>query len=307
MRKIRIRIFFLLFCMIPWTSFASDWVYSQKKDEMRNAVSYSAYLPSLNSVEFNYPYNGGSSLSIVFISNDNKIVDKAGISLTKGQMFCADDEKCYAHAKFDDGRIINLNMIISKSNPDTALIVGPKGFADDVFLSKGVIIEVPVFKDGEIQFKFNLDGFKWRGAPENLPFVTSLGSFPFGKRTDELDLKLKNGQQTINGESCFVLPDINLFKTINLKTNVKYCGFNGYLVSVGATYPYNQNNYRKLVAEIGKYRGMSGKINNSFYMWGLDEYGELTTIFMYLSKKDGISFIASYSPVSIKVSNAPKQ
>ncbi|AHF77893.1 Phage protein [Sodalis praecaptivus] len=279
------------------------WDYKETKDEMRGVREYSAYLESLNSKEFQFPYNGGSKLSIVMISQDDKITKKSGFFLTKGQFFCQQEDNCKAHAKFDNGNIIELNLRIGKDNSNVAAVEEPRGFAESIYLSKTMIVEVPVYREGPTQFKFNLDGSKWRGAPENLPFVTLVGTYPFGKLTNELVLNLKNGKQKNNGESCFVLQKEELFKTINSLSDVEYCGFEGYLDSVVARYPYNTVNFKKMASEIGGFRGNLGKITNVLYLWGADEYSDVTSIFMSLDKKNGITLIVNYSPVSNNIPN----
>lgn len=67
---------------------AGEWQYSNTEDKMRGERFDYAILDSTNKIEFDFPYNGGSTLQLVVRKKNGK-VDAILLSVTKGQILCS--------------------------------------------------------------------------------------------------------------------------------------------------------------------------------------------------------------------------
>lgn len=137
-----------------------NWVYKEDVDKMTSEKQYLAYTTSTNKVDFDFPYNGGSTftLGVGNKSKENNIV----LLVSKGQFMMSIGYSDTVRIKFDDEK----PMDISYSSPSD-------GSSDRIFLSqantlisklkvaKKVMIEAEFFDGGNQIIEFNVEGFKW--------------------------------------------------------------------------------------------------------------------------------------------------
>lgn len=140
----------------------NNWKYDTSKDEMRNTTTKYASNISQNVVSFDFPYNGGSQLSIVLrkTGNDTDIM----LMISKGQFLCSIRE-CEAAFKFDSGNIQSITMAESSSHDSDLLFVAydktKQKLINQMKSSQKLTIELPFYQEGNRQFTFNLDGLEW--------------------------------------------------------------------------------------------------------------------------------------------------
>lgn len=141
----------------------SNWTYGEKKDEMRDGTTYFAELSSENKVDFDFPYNGGSSLSIT-LRQDPQYGKDVIVGISKGQMSCFSG--CTIKVKFDDGAIQTFSMAGADSgSSDIIFVSGSKSivnFAGQLKKAKKVIVELSFFQTGPKQFTFKTEGLNWK-------------------------------------------------------------------------------------------------------------------------------------------------
>lgn len=136
----------------------SQWQYSDLKDEMRKTKTDTALLSSDTIHELKFPYNGGSKLGIILYKRKNDI--DVVVSLSKGAMLLTyNDSKI--DVKFDDGEVIS--YVVSRPNSgvnNAGVVYNNKDFLKRLRKAQQVIIEVPIYEMGGLQFTFTNPGLK---------------------------------------------------------------------------------------------------------------------------------------------------
>ena len=139
-----------------------NWSTGQNVDKMDGTVEKWAMIDSTNKISMKFPYQGGSSASIIVF--DNKHVK---IFISKGQVMCSNYSGCKVRIKFDDEK------------PSTFSAVGPdNGQSNYVFLTGGqysdgsasrfikklatankVLIEMEIYQEHWPVWEFEVSGF----------------------------------------------------------------------------------------------------------------------------------------------------
>jgi hypothetical protein len=113
--------FLVLGMMISGVAVSAEWHTSYKNDEMRGTAQKFSQTESDNAVDFDFPYNGGSKLTIVLRSKKTELkagqkpeslpLTEAIIVISKGQFSCNSYDGCHVSAKFDDGKIQGMQCL----------------------------------------------------------------------------------------------------------------------------------------------------------------------------------------------------
>lgn len=139
------------------------WTYDSSKDEMRGTESQFASIISENTVNFEFPYDGGSKLILTLRKNGSEI--DVMTSISKGQFLCGINS-CDASFKFDSGAIQTISMSEPDNHSPDILFV--KHDSSEVKIinslkqSKKLIVELPFYQEGNKQFTFNTEGLNWK-------------------------------------------------------------------------------------------------------------------------------------------------
>lgn len=140
---------------------SSNWNTSVSNDEMRGTKSKTTYNISKNSVNFGFPYNGGSKLYLYVMNKAGK--KEIMIEISKGQFVCGVIDNCEVNFKFDDGAVKSISMIGSDSHDSDILFVNysktTNSLIEKMKTSKKLIIEPNFYQEGTKQFTFELKGF----------------------------------------------------------------------------------------------------------------------------------------------------
>lgn len=144
------------------TAVNSKWRYSEDTDQIRNTKSYRAMLFSENSVDFDFPYNGGSILGMA-LRKSAKYGDDIFFTISKGQFSCGYDG-CHAIIKFDDGKPQKISLVEAADGDMTTLFLSGKAgnLAAKIKKSKTMMIELSFFQEGSRQFLFQTEGLQWK-------------------------------------------------------------------------------------------------------------------------------------------------
>lgn len=140
----------------------SKWRYNEDTDQMRNTKSYWAMLTSENSVDFDFPYNGGSTLKME-LRKSAKYGNDIYFTISKGQFSCGYDG-CHATIKFDDGKPQKISLVGAADGDMTTLFLSGKAsnLAAKIKKSKTMMIELHFFQEGSRQFLFHTEGLQWK-------------------------------------------------------------------------------------------------------------------------------------------------
>jgi hypothetical protein len=139
-----------------------NWQYEASKDEMRGIETRFATTVSTNTVDFDFPYNGGSKLILALRKRGSEV--DVMVSITKGQILCG-IQNCEAAFKFDDGAVQSITMSEPDSHASDLLFVAYDKTESKIISqlknSKKLVIEVPFYQQGKKQFTFDVSGLEW--------------------------------------------------------------------------------------------------------------------------------------------------
>lgn len=141
---------------------ASNWLYETKKDEMRGIETKFALTQSMNTVKFDFPYNGGSKLLLTIRKkgNDQDVM----LAISKGQFICG-IQKCEVIFKFDDKPLKSVTMVGSDTHQSDTLFVAfdktESEIINQIKSSNKLVVEVKFYQEGSKQFTFNVSNLNW--------------------------------------------------------------------------------------------------------------------------------------------------
>lgn len=140
---------------------SSNWEYDESEDEMRGETSYFASNESINTVELQFPYQGGTRLNIVLRDNA-KYGEDIMFLINKGQIFCSYQD-CHVNIKFDNGEVQRYETSRAEGGSSEVLFLtnNISGFVERLKKSENVTIEVNFYNHGAEQFKFDISGLEW--------------------------------------------------------------------------------------------------------------------------------------------------
>lgn len=140
----------------------SKWQYTQTVDKMRGTAAVEASVESDNTVDFDFPYDGGSTGSLVLqrLPNDVAIL----LSISKGQFLCDAREGGYVSVEFDNRPIETFPCDIPNDGRTNWLIINgnEKQFLSELRKAEKVTIEAEFYQEGIRQLTFETAGLNWQ-------------------------------------------------------------------------------------------------------------------------------------------------
>jgi hypothetical protein len=137
----------------------SDWSVSTAQDELRGRTIYYAQATSENRADFDFPYSGGSTLTLT-VRRHPKWGDDVVFEISKGQFVCGIDD-CRGTINFGSGAApITLSEPEDHSS-DTLFAANASSIIAKLKKSDRVIVELPFFQEGNRQFTFQTKGLVW--------------------------------------------------------------------------------------------------------------------------------------------------
>lgn len=140
----------------------SAWHYDESTDEMTDKTAYSAWIESENSVDFDFPYNGGSYLKF-YLRNSPQYGKDAYMRISKGQ-FDVDYSGTKVMVKFDDKEPMTLTCVEASDSSTDILFFRDGDYGKLVKClkeAKTMKIQAPFFTEGNRTFTFNVEGLEW--------------------------------------------------------------------------------------------------------------------------------------------------
>lgn len=134
------------------------WEYSTDTDEMNDSKSRFASLMSDNTVDFDFPYQGGSSLRLT-VRYMKKYGTDVYIKISSGQFICNEYQgtNC-VRVRFDNGTPIKFTTNEpSDGSADLLFINNAKKFINLAKKAKTIRIEAPFYQEGNRVFTFTVD------------------------------------------------------------------------------------------------------------------------------------------------------
>lgn len=134
----------------------NGWNYESEIDEMDGSTTKRAIVVSSNIVEFDFPYNGGSTLGIC-VRKTKKYGTDVMISISNGQFVSSEyNGTNYVTVRFDNNAPIKFTTVEpSDYSNDLLFLENSKKFIKLAKNAKTIKIEAPFFNDGWRVFRFN--------------------------------------------------------------------------------------------------------------------------------------------------------
>lgn len=138
------------------------WDYATAKDDMSGKdISY-AKANSLNKENLHWPYGPGIGATLTLRKHPRNGKD-VYLSLDKGQILCRSYETCTIMIRFDDRPAINYSAIgPSDGSTDMVFIQNYSKFFAELKRSNNIIVELPLYQDGNRSWQFNVNGLTWQ-------------------------------------------------------------------------------------------------------------------------------------------------
>ena len=138
----------------------SEWTYKMDSDEMTTQEIQYAFNTSLNTVNFKFPYDGGSKLKLIlrdkYAYEQFKNEKSAILHISKGQFNHNVNGNITAKMSFD-GKIVQFNCLASDTSDfDILFISNYKKFFNNLKDTKILKIELPFYQEGNKVFTFDV-------------------------------------------------------------------------------------------------------------------------------------------------------
>ena len=138
---------------------APKWSYSTTKDQMRGTTMRTASVRSNNSLQFDFPYGGGSYGTLLLRHSGANV--EVAIVMDKGQFTCDSFSDETIAVKFDGGVVREFGCTgTSDGRADALFILREHEFLDRLTKSQRVITETQFFQAGRKQLTFDVQGLK---------------------------------------------------------------------------------------------------------------------------------------------------
>lgn len=136
-----------------------NWKYDIDEDKMRGTKTLYAGIESSNTLDLGFPYND-SKLNIIVRKMDK---ETDVIIKVKGQLVCHSySEKCIISVKADDNQIVKYEFTEAEHGGMNLVFINKtKDFINMLKKSNKLIVEVPLFDKGRVQYEFVSSGLKW--------------------------------------------------------------------------------------------------------------------------------------------------
>jgi hypothetical protein len=134
------------------------WEYQENTDEMDGSVIKFASCKSINSVEFDFPYGGGSYLQLLVrkMKGRNEVI----LKISKGQFIGSYSETC--KIKFDDGPVKEYSFNdAADGSSDYIFLESAASIIKQLKQAKHVKIQPTFYQAGKEVFDFDVSGLKW--------------------------------------------------------------------------------------------------------------------------------------------------
>jgi len=136
------------------------WTYLADTDKMTSKLTYQAIVNSSNKLNFDAPYDGGSTAATIIRNKGGK--NEVMVSIDKGQFICDVSDGCAINIRFDNNPATKFIASEPSDGSSTLLFIeAPKKFIDNVKKAKKMIVQAEFYQSGLREMEFNVDGLKW--------------------------------------------------------------------------------------------------------------------------------------------------
>jgi len=144
----------------PATSSTGAWTYSTDTDKMTSKQRYFAAVEATNKLQFQAPYEGGSTGTVTVRTQDAK--NEVILTIDKGQFVCNMSDGCAINIRFDSDPAIKFTGSEPSDGSSTTLFIEEAAkFITQAKKAKKMIVQAEFYESGMQNMEFTIDGFKW--------------------------------------------------------------------------------------------------------------------------------------------------
>lgn len=137
-----------------------EWDYDNSKDTVSGKDIKRAVVHSNNSFEMDFPYQGGTTGSLIIRKHPRYGKDVI-FSINKGQLLC-DIGGCQVSVRFDDKKPYKVHVNEPEDHSNTVLFLsGYDKLVKEIKNSKKMIVEATFYQNGAKAFEFDVSNFKF--------------------------------------------------------------------------------------------------------------------------------------------------
>lgn len=137
----------------------NEWTQFEQNDELRGTSNRFAEVTSTNSVDFEFPYSGGSRLTVT-VRKTAQYGEDVIFQIDDGQFICGIYD-CAGMISID-GNAEQLSLKPPADHDSKTLFAKyPAAIIRKLKNSEDVIVELPFYQEGNRQFKFETAGLEW--------------------------------------------------------------------------------------------------------------------------------------------------
>lgn len=137
-----------------------NWTFETDTDKMTSKKVYFASVDATNKLEFDSPYDGGSTASLILRNKDK--ADQIMLKVDKGQFICGITDGCAINVRFDNQVAVKFKASAPSDGSSTVLFIEPeKKFIKKLKAAKKMIVQAEFYESGLKTMEFDVDGFKW--------------------------------------------------------------------------------------------------------------------------------------------------
>jgi hypothetical protein len=134
-----------------------NWSYTSDVDKMTSQEISFATCESINTADFKFPYDGGSSFQLTIRKESNKRY--VTLSVSKGQF--VGNYNSNIRVKFDNNKVENYNYVEpNDGSSDVIFINNESKFINKLKKATILKIEAEFYQEGRIVIEFNVAGLK---------------------------------------------------------------------------------------------------------------------------------------------------
>lgn len=137
-----------------------NWDYGESTDEMTNKDQFWTTTTSTNTIDFDFPYQGGSTFDLTVRNLGKK--NEVTLSVSKGQFLTSFGFSKACMVKFDDETGTRFSYgSASDGSSDIIFFSNASKFISRLKKAKKLKIEAPFFNEGNKIIEFDVAGLKW--------------------------------------------------------------------------------------------------------------------------------------------------
>jgi hypothetical protein len=135
------------------------WRYLSNVDKMTSETNYYAFITANEKLQFEFPYNGGSTATFSITNYKKTII--AFLQVDKGQFVCNTND-CTVDVRFDSNPAMELKASAPDDGSTTSIsLETDKKFLSQLKKAKTMIIRASFYQSGLQTMEFNVTGLQW--------------------------------------------------------------------------------------------------------------------------------------------------